>query len=155
MEISDFFTSRQQGILEALRPVMEQRVEFTDPYGNEKTINIFRNVSAANLVQLLATSKMKQVRGLVNGRDIWFWDSFYGTHQEAAVALGIEYHLENRIHVWLDGNGDTCLDFLDRPIGDYPDVFAMKRLLTSPEIYFDGRSAGYVPGPEMIQLMAA
>jgi hypothetical protein len=118
-------------------------------------VNVFRNVSAQNLVQLVMTSTWKQVRGLINGRDIYFWDSSYATHDEVAKALGIEYRLENRIHVWVDNGGEVKVEFLDREFGDFPDSFAMRRLLSSPELYFDGRSAGYVNGPEMMQLLAA
>jgi hypothetical protein len=154
MEISDFFSDRENTILEALRPLLEQRLEVTNEYGHRGLVNVFKGVSAQGLIQLLATSKMKQVRGISHGRDLYFWDSFYANHNEVAEALGIKYNPDERLHVWMNGE-KTCIDFLDREMGDYPQSFAMKRLLTSPDLYFDGRTSGYIPGPEMLQLIAA
>lgn len=155
MQISDFFTDRENDILEALRPISERRMEVGDQYGKRGMVNVFRNVASLNLVQMVEQSKLKQVRGLFVGRDIYFWDSFYATHKQVADALEADYHLENRIHVWIDSYGGVCFETLDRPLGDFPEIPAMQRLLASPNILFDGGSDGYLTGPEMMELITA
>ena len=125
--------------------------------GND-TVSILVDPVASRLVHLVNTARYKQVRGLVGGRYMYFWDSFYATHHEMAEQLGIEYNKSNCAHIWL-ADDQVRLDFLDRPTGNFPDIPEIHRLMLSPRIFFDsgyqystpGTSLGYLSGPEMIE----
>lgn len=118
--------------------------------GEHLRVVIHVDPSPKRLIDLLKNAQYRQVRGLLGGRNLYFWDAFYATHQEMSATLGIEYRYENSAHVWL-ANDEVRLDFLDRPFGDLPDIPEMARLLHSPEIFFDARSQGYISGPEFIE----
>jgi hypothetical protein len=70
-----------------------------------------KNISALSLVKKVEASREHKLRGICDDAgNIYWWDAFYATHDEAAKQLGIPYHIEHRLFAYIDSYGDTVID---------------------------------------------
>lgn len=83
------------------------------------------NPSAERLIAMLEASVAKCLRGVVseNG-DLFWWDAFYNTHDDAAAALGIE----NNGRLFMEGRRGQTVVYADRD----QDMECLRRLASSP-----------------------
>lgn len=149
MNLSDFFSSKQKNVLEALKPLSERRLYVGDKrFGDERMVNVVKNLSAESLITFLNQTNQQIVRGLLVDREIYFWDADLAIHSEVATALGLVYDPSMRIHVY-DFNGRDDMAIIDLESHQYPDMPAMNKLLASDKlIFFNGED--YVTGDTLI-----
>ncbi len=58
---------------------------------------VYRNVAASNLLMLLMNSHEEKLRGLIVGRDVYWWDAYNATHGEVASVYDPDIHDMDRI----------------------------------------------------------
>jgi hypothetical protein len=97
-----------------------------------QVVNIRRNLGPLSLTQFMARSKNESVRGLIVGEDVLYWDAFFATHHEIALALGIDYNPDDRCEIFRHGD-EALLVEVPEPL-ETPRAALAK--LSSPNIYF-------------------
>ncbi len=95
------------------------------------------------------------VRGLVHGRNIWWWPAQAGTHGDVARMLGFEDYVNHRLIIYKQ-NGELRLDGVPVDIQNWHKYVSecpqLVKLTQSDQLYFYAGSHGWLPGPEFLQL---
>ncbi len=100
---------------------------------NGGTVVVQKNLGPLALSQFLGNSKEGIVRGLLVENEIYYWDGFYAVHSEVAEALGVPYHVEDRVQITRIEDGPILVDLIE-PVQKAP--MPMQRLTRSSNIYF-------------------
>lgn len=93
MKMIDFIDGEVGGC----RNLFEMRI--MTPQG---PLTVLRNPPMAVLTDLITGSKWHNVRGLLVGRDLYFWDAMFATHHDIARHLNVVDHED--MHLVLYGN---------------------------------------------------
>jgi hypothetical protein len=118
-------------------------------------IPYWKNPSTDVLILRLFKTRDKELRGIIDGNDIYWWEAALGTHYGIAKLLGIEYINENRLHVRDHDGYEVRLDFCDDwgfdKISAHPQF---QRILSSGEILIYGGSYGWISYDEYRAIVA-
>lgn len=117
-------------------------------------VTLGKNLPPQAIDALLSSSKFGNVRGLVVGRDIYYWDAAYAIHQHIADALGVPYSEDQRMVIYREDGKIHILMPEVRPNPSHVG-FGFQRLLKNPDITFEDPKAGVLTGPEYGALLAA
>ena len=120
-------------------------------------VTVIKNPPARLIGDLLASSKFGNVRGLLVGRDVYYWDAYYANHDEMAEYLGVPYDINDRIVVY----PETAHGVIQVLLPDDRDRikntgFGFQRIFRDDNFRFeDGILHGSLSGPEYAELIAA
>jgi hypothetical protein len=117
-------------------------------------LNLAKNLPAHLLGELLSGTQFGNVRGLMVGRDIYYWDAAFATHEDIANTLGVEYDENDRIVIYADKGVITVLMPEDRTKAREC-AFGLKRIMRAPDIKFEDSRDGEMTGEEYAQKLAA
>ena len=113
---------------------------------------VLRNPPISVLTDLVISSKWSNVRGLVVGRDIYYWDSAFATHDDIAKHLGVEDREEDHIILSKESNSIYCAL---PPVDNIRAISSrLKPMLSDPEYVF-GIDDHDFTGAEIAQKLAA
>lgn len=108
------------------------------------TVVLRKDLGARDLTKMMAEATVPdEVRGLMVGDEIYYWDAFKATHSEVAKALEVIYEADDRVFVWRTANGAILVDraetsdSLQKPL---------QKLAESPNIFFCGSDGEWLPG---------
>ena len=112
---------------------------------NNQLLTLLVNPTIGDLLTHYEKSTERRLRGLVVGRDVYFWDAYYAYHGHVAALFDPaypNYNIDNRLDLRPDGEVDPTLDFADwDTVLDHPHV---RRLLDSNRIYLYVMGAGWM-----------
>ena len=121
--------------------IMEETLEI-----NGGEVRLKKNVGPLTLTQFMSNTKTGEVKGLIVGDDIYYWDSYLATHFQIADALGVKHDVNDRLFFWRTDNGNVLID-RSEPI-DHPEG-QLRKLARSPNMFFFGSDAKWKPGTEL------
>lgn len=114
---------------------------------------VWKNPAATVLIGQLMKSKNKNLRGLVMGSDVYWWDAWDATHGDIAKQLDHKDYIDDRIDLKYNVPYEEIrLDSSEK----YQDPFShpqLKKLAQNDNILFQMPGAGWVSGEEAKTLM--
>ncbi len=112
-----------------------------------------RNPPLSVLTDLVSGAKWKNVRGLVVGRDVYFWDASYATHHDVAEQLGVPDQEGAHMVLYRDSDQIFC------QLPELPFIKEVKprfrQVLNDPSYRFAFEEDDDISGPEVEQRLAA
>ena len=143
MKLIDIFENDTHG---SSQPVIKESITFH--HGG-------RAVKDLRVDSVVKMARKGSVRGLVHGRNIWWWPAQAGTHGDVAHMLGFENYVNHRLIIYKQ-NGELRLDGVPVDIQNWHKYVSecpqLVKLTQSDQLYFYAGSHGWLPGPEFIQL---
>jgi hypothetical protein len=101
---------------------------------------------------MLDRSRSHHLRGLVVGRNVYWWDGHDAIHGDLAELLGNREYIDDRLDLRLR-NGLPAIDSDETTYQRWKSHPVMGKLFQSPALYFFGGSHGWLAGPEWLALM--
>jgi len=110
-----------------------------------------KNLGPLSLTKMMSASRTGDVRGLLVGNDVYYWDAYYATHDEFAASIGVPYSPDNRLQVMRigedqEGESKVIVD-LNQPVTWPPKP--LERLTVSPNFYFLDQHGKWKNGQEL------
>lgn len=56
----------------------------------DKNLDVYKNPSTSEAMKILNNSKYKEIRGIIDGKNIYIWDSYLGIHQEISSGIKLK-----------------------------------------------------------------
>jgi hypothetical protein len=110
-----------------------------------------RAVKDLRVESLIKMAKQHKLRGLVVGRNIYWWPASNATHGEVAHKLGFDDYVDHRLELAKENNelrlrgAPLEIESWDHSVRSCPQL---RRLAQSDQLSFYAGSAGWVSGPE-------
>lgn len=122
--------------------ITEEKLVLPDTGG---VVNVRRNLGPLSLTQMMKNSKEGELRGLLVGDDVLYWDAFQATHHQIAQALGREYQADDRVFIWRHGDNAVLVDLSEPTI---PPRGALTKLNTA-NFYFPTPEGAFMSGDQI------
>lgn len=119
-------------------------------------VRTMRNPNKIQIENLINKSEHQELRGLIDDSGVHVWDASKSTHHDTAKELGINYDINNRIHITKpqDEKGFYTLDFDDK--WRNPELVKSNpnfvRLLNQDNILVNEPGQGLISGKDFLKL---
>lgn len=126
---------------------LDEAERVTNLFGEEVTL--YRNPTARQLIGFLNRTSQNEMRGIIQGDDIVWWDSYYSVHRHMRQILGVRMSPNLTLRGIMDGL-DLKIDSYNREMLQNP---ALMRFAQQPQVkmWDDG---GYLPASQVLAYMA-
>lgn len=106
----------------------------------DNTLSVQENPRPSVISAMLQNSKFKNLRGIIHGDSVFWWDSYWGTHEEVSRVLNLGLDGDEdprRLLLYLQPNGSILLDVSVK----YRDHSKIAPLIASPyDVIVEGRA---------------
>jgi len=133
---------------------------FESAHLTEASVPLSQGHRAVKDLRVESVFKLAQkgtVRGLVHGRNIWWWPAQAGTHGDVAHMLGFQNYVNYRLMIYKQ-NDELRLDGVPVDIHNWHKYVAecpqLAKLTQSDQLYFYAGSDGWVQGPEFVEIVS-
>ena len=119
-------------------------------------VRTFKTPNPTQLENIINKTDYKELRGLIDDSGVHVWDAGKSTHHDMAKELGLNYNIDNRLHITpaKDDPGFYNVDFDDKWL-KYENLNSnpkLKQLLNNNNLLVNVPGAGRISGPEFLKL---